>query len=126
MNIDPEMFGAELGKVIREAIDRRFAVLDEKIRSLEDSGVVKSLDAEAYGELAAIAERLERMETAVGDIAEHGFRYRGYWEVGTRAARGDAYTHNGSLWYSLRETKAEPSKHSADWNVAARKGVDAR
>lgn len=105
------------GSLITELYDR--------IESLEGSTVNKALDASAYDALAELAERLELMEARLAEAEETGFRYRGYWQIGCNAKRGDAYTNDGSLWYALRNTEDKPCRESNDWNVVARKGKDA-
>lgn len=76
--------------------------------------------------VAPLLKRIEELESLFIDLDENRFRYRGYWRNGMEAKRGDAYTHDGSLWYANRATDEAPSNESADWAVAARKGRDAR
>lgn len=125
MGIDAVEFGAQIGQLIREVV----APLKERIADLEaESKSVafnKSLDAETLGEIASVVERLERVESSIAELADNGFRYRGYYRNGDKARRGDAYTHDGSLWYALRSTEDKPCRESNDWNVVARKGKDA-
>lgn len=49
---------------------------------------------------------------------------RGYWSEGTKAEKGDAMTHNGTLWIAVRDTDARPCRESEDWRIGARKGRD--
>ena len=49
---------------------------------------------------------------------------RGYWREGADAQKGDAMTHDGTLWIALCDTKAKPSRESGDWRIGARKGRD--
>lgn len=51
---------------------------------------------------------------------------RGYWREGTEAKTGDGWTHDGTWWIAQRDTKAAPSRDSADWRIGARKGRDGR
>lgn len=108
------------------ALAKGIVELDERIKAIEGSQVSKSLDVEAFDELANASERLDRLEAAMAEMDEYGFRYRGYWRDGVNAKRGDAYTHDGSLWYANRSTDDRPCNESADWAVVARKGRDAR
>lgn len=105
--------------------NERMQALERKVDALSGVAVSKALDVEAYDAMAELAERLDRMEAQMADIAEHKFSYRGYWARGMSAERGDAYTHNGSLWYAQRKTVADPSRECPDWAIAARKGTDA-
>lgn len=107
---------------IRKCID----LLANHVKGLEGDPVDKSLDAAAYDAMTELAERLEQMEAKVAESEEFGFRYRGYWRDGMKIKRGDAYTHDGSLWYALRSTEDKPCRESNDWNVVARKGRDAQ
>lgn len=125
MDIDAVEFGKQIGQVIREAIaplKDRIAELEGRVKSVSIS---KSLDEEAYGELAEVVGRLERLESSISELSDNGFRYRGFYRNGDKAKRGDAYTHDGSLWYCLRNTEDKPCRESNDWNVVARKGRDA-
>lgn len=105
--------------------NERMQALERKVDALSGVAVSKALDAEAYDAMGELAERLDRMEKQMTDLAEHRFTYRGYWSKGMSVERGDAYSHNGSLWYAQRQTVAEPSRECPDWIVAARKGSDA-
>ncbi|HVI57731.1 MAG TPA: hypothetical protein VM619_02505 [Luteimonas sp.] len=111
-----------LDEVVAEVVE----VVFERIKSLEANHVSKSLDAEAYDAMADLAERLDRIEAGLQEIADNGLRYRGYWRDGLKAKRGDTYTHDGSLWWAVRGTEDKPCHESADWQVAVRKGRDAR
>ena len=95
-------------------------------KSLRSEHVAKSLDVHAYDAMGELAERLDRMETALSEAADNGFRYRGYWRHGMTAKRGDAYTEGGSLWWAVRNTSEKPCSESTDWQLAARKGRDAQ
>lgn len=51
---------------------------------------------------------------------------RGYWKQGFRAEKGDAVTHDGTLWIALRDNQVKPSLETKeDWRVGVRKGRDA-
>lgn len=95
----------------------------ERIHELEASLTTKSVGGR--DDLAAISERLDRIQAQVTDIVEHGIRYRGYWSHGTKAARGDSFTHDGSVWRANSETIDEPGRDSSAWSVLVRKGADA-
>ena len=111
---------------IAQALLRRAIDLEQRIAQLESLRVSKSLDLEAYGEMESMADRLDRMESSLQEIADNGLRYRGYWQQGKKARRGDAYTHDGSLWWAVRATEDRTCNESMDWQVAVRKGRDAR
>jgi hypothetical protein len=50
---------------------------------------------------------------------------RGYWKLGFKAEKGDAVTHDGTLWIALRDTGAKPSTEAKDdWRIGVRKGRD--
>ncbi|MBE2211198.1 MAG: hypothetical protein IAE66_06285 [Xanthomonadaceae bacterium] len=118
-----------VGQLIGETEDAVLKVtesLDARIKSVEASRITKALDAEAIDAMAEMAERLDHLESTLQEIADGGFRYRGYWRQGMQAKRGDAFTHDGSLWWAVRATSDHPCNESADWQVAARKGRDAR
>lgn len=100
--------------------------LDDRLKSIEGERVSKALDAEAIETMAEMAERLDRLETTLQEIADGGFKYRGYWRDGMKAKRGDAFTHDGSLWWAVRTTSDRPCNESVDWHIAARKGRDAK
>lgn len=117
---------AKFSHVLFYALLRRLMSVEERIADMEGGHVNKSLDFEAYDTMAEMSERLERVERAVEDLADHGFRYRGYWRDGFKAKKQDAITHNGSLWLAIRDTSDTPDNTSADWNVIARKGRDGR
>lgn len=97
-----------------------------RIEALEAQTVNKSLDAEAYDAMAEIAERIEQIESKVQEVSDNGFRYRGYWKQGKFANRGDSFTWDGSMWWAIRDTSEAPSRESHAWQIAVRKGRDAR
>ena len=115
----------EFKKRFRTASDSQKDLV-ERLEKLEAKTVSKSLDAEAFVSLEEMAERLDRLESALQDIAHNGLRYRGYWKSGMRAKRGDAFTHDGSLWWACRDADDMPSRESPNWNIAIRKGRDAK
>lgn len=50
---------------------------------------------------------------------------KGYWREGTVAKKGDAWTHDGSLWIARRDTNTRPSTQAKDdWRLGVRKGRD--
>ncbi len=104
----------------------RFIDMERRLASIEHVKISKSLDAEAFDSMAEMAERIQRLEADMADVMASGFRYRGYWQQGKSAKRGDAYTHNGSIWWALRDTRETPDRDSNDWHVAVRKGKDAK
>ncbi len=108
------------------ALRGQFGPIKTRLVALEKASVSKALDAEAYDVMNSLVDRLGRIETALADMAESGIRYRGYWEGGKKAERGDAFTHNGSLWWAVRNTAETPSNTSPHWMVAVRKGKDAK
>jgi hypothetical protein len=113
-------------KELHDAFNELTEVLADRFKQIEADQVSKSLDSEAYDSIAEISERLDRLESSLEEIAENGLRYRGYWQEGVKAKRGDAYTHNGSLWWAVRNTADKPCNESVDWQVAVRKGRDAK
>lgn len=95
----------------------------DRIHELEASLVTKSVGGR--DDIASISERLDRIQAQITDMVEHGIRYRGYWSHGTKAARGDSFTHDGSVWRANSETIDEPGRDSSAWSVLVRKGADA-
>lgn len=116
---------AEVESMLQGAIRGIGQALTERLRALESGGATKALDVAAYDAMTELAERLDRMDRQITDMVEHGIRYRGYWSHGTKAARGDSFTHDGSVWRCNRETIDEPGRDSPDWSVLVRKGADA-
>lgn len=119
----------KLMKVVGERIEvAESAVLqlDDRLGSIEGEPVHKALDAEAYDTMVELAERLDRLESNLQEIADGGLRYKGYWRNGMKAKRGDAYTHDGSLWWACRDADDGPCKESPNWNIAVRKGRDGK
>ncbi|MES2910614.1 MAG: hypothetical protein V4718_04460 [Pseudomonadota bacterium] len=53
-----------------------------------------------------------------------GIRPGGYWREGTTAKAGQAWVHDGSTFYALRETTDKPETKSSNWIIGARKGRD--
>lgn len=53
-----------------------------------------------------------------------GIRPAGYWRDGTKAKALEAWVHDGSSWFAVRDTTSKPESKSADWIIAARKGRD--
>jgi HK97 family phage prohead protease len=107
-------------QAVGEAIHKSESRLIERIERLE---AYVPVDGEAFGELANFMERVESLEKEVRD---RGFHYRGYWRAGKKAVRGEAYTHNGTLFYAMQDTNEDPDPHSLEWNVLARKGRDGK
>lgn len=117
--------GQRIGET-EDAVLKVTESLDARIKSVEDTHITKALDAEAIDAMAEMAERLDRLETTLQEFADGGFKYRGYWRDGMKARHGDAFSHDGSLWWAVRTTSDRPCNESADWQVAARKGRDAK
>lgn len=68
---------------------------------------------------ATCAGRVKELRYPAG-----GIQGKGYWREGVKAAAGEAWTHDGSLWYAKTTTTAKPDTQSPDWFLAARKGRD--
>jgi hypothetical protein len=117
---------AKFAHLICFALLRRMIDVERRLASVEHVKISKSLDVEAFESMTEMAERLQRLEADMADLQNTGFRYRGYWQQGKSAKRGDAYTHNGSIWWALRDTQETPDRDSNDWHVAVRKGKDAK
>lgn len=98
----------------------------QRLDQMDASAETKSFDAETVAELGDVADRLQRMEAALADLADNGIRFCGFWREGIKARRGDAVTHDGSCWRALRDTSDKPCNESPDWQLVARKGRDAR
>jgi len=53
--------------------------------------------------------------------------YQGAWEPGIAYQRGDAVTHDGSVWIAMAEAEARPgSSGTTGWRLAVKRGRDAR
>lgn len=102
---------------------KEVAALADIVGAMQSETTLKSLNDPSPSELAA---RLNAVENEVAALADNGFRYRGFWRDGQHAKRGDAYTHDGSLWWASRDTGDRPCAESMDWSLAVRKGRDAR
>jgi len=109
-----------------EALLEVTQILRNRICALEASTINKSLDVEAFDSLGELVERVERLEANVTDLADRGFKYRGYWTGGMKAKRNEAYTHNGSLWLAQYDTEDTPDQTSVDWKLIVRKGRDGK
>ena len=91
--------------------------------------VMATMKALAEGmaeEHVKLLTRVASLEKALMEASESGFRYRGFYRDGMNAKRGEAFTHDGSLWRACRDTDDKPCSESADWQLAVRKGRDAR
>lgn len=53
-----------------------------------------------------------------------GIRPAGYWREGIKAKANEAWVHDGSTWYAVRDTETKPESKSADWIIGARRGRD--
>lgn len=109
-----------------ELIDKAIGSISARLKAVEEGPATKSLDVAAYDSLVELAERVDRAEKTLADVINSGFRYRGYWREGVHAQRGEAYTNDGSLWWAVRDTDEKPCRESLDWQVAVRKGQDAK
>lgn len=52
-----------------------------------------------------------------------GMRPAGYWSDGKTAKPGECYSHDGSGWLAIKETRSRPA-YGGDWQCIARKGRD--
>lgn len=91
--------------------------------------VTPAVTAEAIGKaiglaVAPLKERIAALEQRASE--SRGLNFRGYWRDGMTARKGDACTHDGSLWVAVRDTNEPPGHGSPDWGLAARKGADKR
>lgn len=53
-----------------------------------------------------------------------GIRPAGYWREGTKAKAGEAWVHDGSTWYAIKDCASTPSTKDDNWIIGARKGRD--
>ena len=102
--------------------------MPSKARPTEAIGYVTHEDLAEFGAAAGnlISEIKASLLAEIKALQEDSLRYRGYWEMGMTAKRGEAYTHGGSLWRANRGTDHSPCNESPDWSVIARKGRDAK
>lgn len=109
-----------------EALLEVTEILRNRICALEANTINKSLDVEAFDSLGELVERVERLEANVTDLADRGFKFRGYWSGGMKAKKNEAYVHDGSIWMANCNTDDTPGKFSPDWMIICRKGRDGK
>ena len=68
---------------------------------------------------ASAAGRVKEIRFPAG-----GIRPAGYWRDKSKAKANEAWVHDGSTWYAVRDTAEQPSSKSADWIIGARRGRD--
>lgn len=68
---------------------------------------------------ASVGTRTKELRYPAG-----GIRPAGYWREGTKAKASEAWVHDGSSWFAVRDTTSKPESKSVDWIIAARKGRD--
>lgn len=125
-----ELFRAEGGRLMAVMSDGTTRDLGEFVgrdgKDGKDGLSVESLSREYDADSHEMVERW----TQAGVVKEvrypaGGINYRDYWNVGTHAKAGEAWTHNGTLWIAIRDTKTEPTANKdGDWRIGARKGRD--
>ena len=69
--------------------------------------------------------RIASLEKKIADVEQRGVRYRGVYQRSEDYKRGDLVTFDGSMWHATRDTTDEPGP-SKDWQMAVKKGRDAR
>lgn len=98
-----------------------------------------AFDGKAFGEevVAAVRDYVSRateplkqqiaeLERRVAEADQRGLRYRGVHQKAESYKRGDAVTHDGSLWICLRaEAEGRPGT-SDDWQLAVKAGRDGK
>lgn len=80
---------------------------------------VDDLQKEVEGVVVQIGKRLKALEERP-ELA-----YKGTWDGATQFNEGNFATHQGSLWACKASTRTEPGT-SSDWQLAVKKGRDAR
>lgn len=83
----------------------------------------KCMDKRLEAVTAPLLERIAALEAQ-----PKGLDYRGVWQRASSYDRNEGATHDGSLWISLRDDVrgVEPGTDSAAWQLAVKKGRDAR
>jgi len=71
-------------------------------------------------QIAALEKRLAALE------ARKGFAYRGVWSEDETYEPDDFVTHQGSLWHTDCETRERPGVPGSPWQLAVKRGRDAR
>lgn len=118
---DGRMTDAALANIIREAIVKSIRDFDrDRVAELHDQqqGLVEQL-ADALNRVAVLEQRLQASE-------ERGLAYRGIHAAGHAYHCGDAVTFDGSLWIATTATTATPGKGESGWQLAVKRGRDAR
>ena len=70
-------------------------------------------------------KRFERLEARITYIEGKGIDYRGVWDESEDYQRGDAVTHQGSLWICTVDHPAQMPP-CAGWQLAVKKGRDGK
>lgn len=68
---------------------------------------------------ASCAGRVKELRYPAG-----GIRPAGYWREGTKAKAGEAWVHDGSTYFCIKDTSGKPETKSSDWIIGARRGRD--
>lgn len=92
--------------------------LEARLAAVESQ---KNMDAEVFEEVAKCLEKLDAMQSELG---ERSVRFRGYWRDGMDAIKGDMFSDRGSTYTAVRATRDRPDSHSPDWCLTARGAKD--
>lgn len=76
--------------------------------------------------LDALHTRIDQLETQLKEQQTRGLDYCGTWQKAMRYRRGDAVTHEGSLWISLKADNDQPVESASAWQLAVKRGRDGR
>jgi hypothetical protein len=79
--------------------------------------------------LANALDRIAELERRLVEIETKGVSYTGTFQRAIEYRRGALVTHDGSLWVALADMRApcpEPGGGAPEWQLAVRKGRDAR
>jgi hypothetical protein len=68
---------------------------------------------------------IERLEARLADVEKRGLRYLGVYQRAMDYRRGDATTHDGSLWIATDDTRGQPGV-DANWQLAVKRGRDGK
>jgi hypothetical protein len=98
------------------------ALADEAVKSIK-SYIARQL-AETVARLGAEISKVEQRLVQVESRPQ--LEYRGVWRANTAYAKHAAVTHAGSLWICLEATTLKPGDGSSPWQLAVKRGQDAR
>ncbi len=113
-----------------EAIDKQITPLSTRLAAVETRvGALCMLGGKAMDRLPELESSIERgkgLEARIEELEERApLGYGGTLTDGQQANKGFFYTAKGSIWYCRETTRDKPGT-SADFQLACKKGQDAK